>query len=92
MTSWQWHDFEMKEYNANDTVVLSGKDLNRIIVLIRALMDLKPDLNAQLIDFYCYLNELKPMKKSLDEIIWEAGLSCPSWDSLDWDEDLKGLN
>ena len=50
-------------------------------------MDLKPDLNASLIDFYCYLNELNPMVKSLDEIIWEEGLTCPSWN-----EDLKGLN
>jgi len=52
-------------------------------------MDLKPDLNARLMDFYCYLNELKPTEKSLDEIIWEEGMTCPSWD---WDEDLKGLN
>ena len=77
----------MREFNHNDSVVISGKDLNKIIVLIRALMDLKPDLNAKLIDFYCYLNELKPIEKSLDEIIWDEGLTCPSWN-----EDLKGLN
>ena len=86
MTSWQWH--KMKEYNANDAVMVSGKDLNKIIVMIRTLMDLKPNLNAQLIDFYCYLNELKPMERSLDEIIWEAGMSCPSWN----EDDLERLN
>ena len=49
-------------------------------------MDLNPNLNAQLIDFYCYLNELKPMAKSLDEIIWEAGLTCQSW-GIDGNQD-----
>ena len=97
MIIWLWLDFllenEMKEFNHDDTVVVSGKDLNRIIVLIRALMDLKPDLNARLMDFYCYLNELKPIEKSLDEIIWEEGMTCPSWDSFDCDEDdLTRLN
>ena len=77
----------MKEFNQNDTVVVSGKDLNKIIVMIRALMDLKPNLNAQLIDIYCYLNELKPIEKSLDEIIYEIGMTCPSWS-----DDLEKLN
>ena len=91
MIIWPWLDFllenEMKEYNHNDAVMVSGKDLNRIIMLIRALMDLKPDLNAQLMDFYCYLNELKPIEKSLDEIIYEIGMTCPSWS-----DDLEKLN
>ena len=74
--------------------MVSGKDLNQIIAIIRTLMDLKPDLNASLIDFYCYLNELKPtdafdaLVKSLDEIIWDEGMTCPSWN----EDDLKGLN
>ena len=88
MIIWPWLDFKMKEFNHDDTVVVSGKDLNRIIVLIRALMDLKPDLNARLMDFYCYLNELKPVEKSLDEIIWEEGMTCPSWN----EDDLERLN
>jgi len=50
----------MMEFNESDTIVVSGKDLNRIIIMIRALMDLRPDLNEKLLDFYCYLNELKP--------------------------------
>ena len=82
----------MREYNKNDTVVLSGKDLNKIIAITRTLMNLKPNLNASLMDFYCYLNELKPIEKSLDEIIWEEGMTCPSWDSPSWNENLKGNN
>ena len=50
----------MKEFNQNDTITVSGKDLNKIIAITRTLMDLKPNLNASLMDFYCYLNELKP--------------------------------
>ena len=62
--------------------MMSGKDVNKIIVMIRMLMDLNPELNESLMDFYCYLNELKPINedKSLDEIIWDLGLNLPSWD------------
>ena len=77
----------MREYNKNDTVMVSGKDLNKIIAITRTLMDMKPDLNASLMDFYCYLNELKPTAKSLDEIIYEIGMTCPSWS-----DDLEELN
>ena len=57
---------------------MSGKDINKIIVMIRMLMDLNPEL----MDFYCYLKELKPINedKSLDEIIWDLGMNLPSWD------------
>ena len=71
----------MKEFNESDTIVVSGKDLNRIIVMIRALMDLRPDLNEKLMDFYCYLMSLEPEGKSLDEVVWEQGMSLPSWDN-----------
>ena len=78
----------MKKFNESDTIVVSGRDLNKIIVMIRALMDLRPDLNEKLLDFYCYLNELKPTEKSLDEIIYEIGMTCPSWD----EDNLRELN
>lgn len=72
----------MKQFNELDNIVMSGKDVNKIIVMIRMLMDLNPELNESLMDFYCYLNELKPINedKSLDEIIWDLGLNLPSWD------------
>jgi hypothetical protein len=72
----------LKQFNELDNIVMSGKDVNKIIVMIRMLMDLNPELNESLMDFYCYLNELKPINedKSLDEIIWDLGLNLPSWD------------
>lgn len=50
--------------------------------MIRMLMDLNPELNESLMNFYCYLNDLKSIDedKSLDEIIWDLGLNLPSWD------------
>tara|TARA_Y100000034_G_scaffold48944_1_gene60521 strand:+ start:571 stop:750 length:180 start_codon:yes stop_codon:yes gene_type:complete len=57
-------------------------------------MDERPDLNEKLMDFYCYLREMKSIESqvkritvdesdgvdmNLDEIIWEEGMTCPSW-------------
>ena len=72
----------LKQFNESDNIVLSGKDVNKIIVMIRMLMDLNPELNESLMEFYCYLNDLKSIDedKSLDEIIWDLGLNLPSWD------------
>ena len=72
----------LKQFNESDNIVLSGKDVNKIIVMIRMLMDLNPELNESLMNFYCYLNDLKSINedKSLDEIIWDLGLNLPSWD------------
>ena len=72
----------MKQFNELDNIVMSGKDVNKIIVMIRMLMDLNPELNESLMNFYCYLNDLKSIDedKSLDEIIWDLGLNLPSWD------------
>ena len=72
----------LKQFNESDNIVLSGKDVNKIIVMIRMLMDLNPELNESLMNFYCYLNDLKSINedKSLDEIIWDLGLNLPSCD------------
>ena len=72
----------LKQFNESDNIVLSGKDVNKIIVMIRMLMDLNPELNESLMNFYCYLNDLKSINedKSLDEIIWDLGMNLPSWD------------
>ena len=73
----------MKQFNELDNILMSGKDINKIIVMIRMLMDLNPELNESLMNFYCYLNALKSIDedKSLDEIIWDLGLNLPSGES-----------
>ena len=49
-------------------------------------MELKPELNEKLMEFYCYLLDKKPelnnqsIDMSLDEMIWDLGMNLPSWD------------
>ena len=56
-------------------------------------MSLKPELNETLMEFYCYLLDMKeidsidssesikkPIGMSLDEMIWDLGMNLPSWD------------
>ena len=60
-------------------------------------MDERPDLNERLMDFYCYLLDMKNESQvkrttvdesesdsgsmNLDEMIWNLGMSLPSWDN-----------
>ena len=49
-------------------------------------MELRPELNEKLMEFYCYLLDKKPelnnqsIDMSLDEMIWDLGMNLPSWD------------
>jgi hypothetical protein len=63
---------------------------------MKYMMDERPDLNEKLMDFYCYLREMKSpnptnlkrvtvdesdsVDMSLDEMIWDLGMNLPSWD------------
>ena len=64
---------------------------------MKYMMDERPDLNEKLMDFYCYLQEMKSpnptnlkrvtvdesdsVDMSLDEMIWDLGMNLPSWDN-----------
>jgi len=84
-------------------IEIKHKDLDKILVVLKYMMDERPDLNERLMDFYCYLREMKsihhvnPSSNStnnlkritvdesdsvdmnLDEMIWDLGMTCPSW-------------
>jgi hypothetical protein len=84
-------------------IEIKHKDLDKILVVMKYMMDERPDLNERLMDFYCYLREMKsihhvnPSSNStnnlkritvdesdsvdmnLDEMIWDLGMTCPSW-------------
>ena len=66
------------------SIKINQKDLDKILVCIKSLMSLKPELNETLMEFYCYLLDMKEIKKpigmSLDEMIWDLGMNLPSWD------------
>ena len=56
---------------------------------MKGLMELRPELNEKLMEFYCYLLDMKPnylenpsddVDMGLDEMIWNLGLNLPSWD------------
>ena len=75
------------------SIKINQKDLDKILVCIKSLMSLKPELNETLMEFYCYLLDMKeidssessesikkPIGMSLDEMIWDLGMNLPSWD------------
>ena len=92
-------------------IEIKNKDLDKILLLIKYMMENQPELNESLMDFYCYLREMKSpnptndstndstndrnddlkritieestgVDMNLDEMIWNLGMSLPSWDDL----------
>ena len=81
-------------------IEIKHKDLDKILVVMKYMMDERPDLNERLMDFYCYLREMKnptnlkrvtvdesdSIDMNLDEMIWDLGMNLPSWDNDNWNE------
>ena len=40
-------------------IEIKPKDLDKILLVMKYMMDERPDLNERLMDFYCYLQEMK---------------------------------
>ena len=64
----------------NEVFELYGNDLNKIIVLIDNFLQMKPNLNERVMPYLAYLCDLKPIEKTLDEIVWELDMTLPSWE------------
>ena len=64
----------------NETYELTGHELNRIVVLIDSFLQTKPNLNKRVMPFFAYLCQMEPVKKELDEIVWELDMTLPSWE------------
>ena len=64
----------------NETFELTGHELNKIVVLIDSFLQTKPNLNERVMPFLAYLHQMEPVEKELDEIVWELGMSLPSWE------------
>ena len=81
-------------------IEIKHKDLDKILLVMKYMMDERPDLNEKLMDFYCYLQEMKSndsndrkdlkriiiqesksINMNLDEMIWNLGMSLPSWNN-----------
>jgi len=42
-----------------EMIEIKNKDLDKILLVLKYMMDERPDLNEKLMDFYCYLREMK---------------------------------
>ena len=71
-------------------IEIKPKDLDKILLVMKYMMDERPDLNEKLMDFYCYLQEMKSNdsndRKDLKRIIIEESKSINmSLDEMIWD-------
>ena len=71
-------------------IEIKPKDLDKILLVMKYMMDERPDLNEKLMDFYCYLQEMKSNdsndRKDLKRIIIEESESINmSLDEMIWD-------
>ena len=71
-------------------IEIKPKDLDKILLVMKYMMDERPDLNEKLMDFYCYLREMKSNdsndRKDLKRIIIEESESINmSLDEMIWD-------
>ena len=44
-------------------IKIKHKDLDKILVVMKYMMDERPDLNEKLMEFYCYLLDMKSIHK-----------------------------
>ena len=74
-----------------ETIVIEKQDLKVVLNLLKKLMDIRPQWNKQLIDFYAKLYDTyyggmafeQEPSFELNEMIWDLGLNLPSWDDDD---------
>lgn len=48
-------------HDSNDPFLMTGRDLNRMIAVVKLIMAIKPNLNKYLMDWLGYLHDIKPL-------------------------------
>ncbi len=72
-------------------IKIKHKDLDKILLVMKYMMDERPDLNEKLMDFYCYLEEMKsiPTNDSTNDLkrvtVDESDSVDMSLDEMIWD-------
>jgi len=72
-------------------IEIKPKDLDKILLVMKYMMDERPDLNERLMDFYCYLQEMKsiPTNDSTNDLkrvtVDESDSVDMSLDEMIWD-------
>ena len=69
-------------------IEIKPKDLDKILLVMKYMMDERPDLNEKLMDFYCYLQEMKSNDSTNDlkrVTVEESKSINMSLDEMIWD-------
>ena len=75
-------------------IEIKNKDLNKILLVMKYVMDERPDLNEKLMDFYCYLQEMKSPNPTNDRndlkrvTVDESDSVDMNLDELIWELDM----
>jgi hypothetical protein len=68
-------------------IEIKPKDLDKILLVMKYMMDERPDLNEKLMDFYCYLQEMKSPNPTNDSTNNLKRVTVDESDSVDMNLD-----
>ena len=85
MINWLWRDNDFPK--ENEVIEIKNKDLDKILLVLKYMMDERPDLNEKLMDFYCYLREMKSPNPTNDRTNDLKRVTVDESDSVDMNLD-----
>ena len=63
-------------YSDDEMYSITGLDINRMIVITKTMLKMKPQWNERLMEFLARLHELEPSKRrGLEDIMKEVGIT-----------------
>ena len=69
-------------YDDKEMYSITGLDINRMIVITKTMLKMKPHWNERLMEFLARLHELEPSEKcGLEDIMREVGITPASNDN-----------
>ena len=69
-------------HDDNEMYSITGLDVNRMIVITKTMLKMKPQWNERLMEFLARLHELEPNeKRGLEDIMKEVGITPASNDN-----------
>ena len=69
-------------YDDDETYSITGLDVNKMIVITKTMLTMKPHWNERLMEFLARLHELEPSEKcGLEDIMREVGITPASNDN-----------
>jgi len=69
-------------YDDDETYSITGLDINKMIIITKTMLTMKPHWNERLMGFLARLHELEPSKRrGLEDIMREVGITPASNDN-----------